>query len=823
MAQAQTAVVPETGDTGSADRAIPTEVRLTAPVAHSVGGGGPDPAPGVAGAAALAGQWSDDAASSVADTRRTLRITATVWSALWLPALLFALMVGWADVSHNPALGLWLFAITAAAWFACLIFRWLPVEVFAIAIFVTGLVQAANSVSGPDGVVTAAIAPWLNVGALSVALLVRPTLAVGMITTAWLAETLILLVPLVGDPAWSTAWRTDVLYPLNVLTIGMAGVVAAAGSDRVARLDDAAGADLDEAHAVSRADAARSKAEAAADRVVHDTVINTLGYVARGGAGLDPVGRDRVRERCVADLAELQRPRTGDVDRPLTPGHNAALEWLAETARRRAAVLGVDLSLTVDGSDPRGGGDLIAAASTLVGEAIVNVSKHAGVKSADLRVSGEPDSLRLSFRDHGKGCTGLQRKELARALECRVADTGARLLVESSPGAGTAITLSWTSVAAPRAGLAHPTHASEGGVAGSTLRLVARRVSAWLGLMFIYSTILGSEVAPGIGSWVGLALVAVAVLPAILVTWSGRSLPVGLAVLLVALIPPVMHFPVRELIGCARIGTWWWGGDAAMLLVIVLVLLVRVRWWWVAGACGYVISATTVLVPLRLADELCADAGAVALAGNVAVIAGVMAFRGMVERGAVETDRRRAEARRVKGEQVAERVAAAVRAERIEPVFASAGDLLTGLAGGSLDPRDEWVRRRCRNKETLLRAAIATEGAGSGLGRAILGAAHVATRRGIALHLRPMDAMPDAGMAVSAWVGGLLRLLVGKLGEGDEISITILPERTGAVITTLSRAVEQREEFGEVRAPQGASLWAADVDGELLLTMRWSK
>ncbi|MGH3408444.1 MAG: sensor histidine kinase, partial [Streptosporangiaceae bacterium] len=148
------------------------------------------------------------------------------------------------------------------------------------------------------------------------------------------------------------------------------------------------------------------------DRLLHDTVLNTLTALARGGDST----ASEVRARGRHDV-------TPEVPVPVATA-------LAHAVR----------------------------------EALANVASHAGTGEAwvTLRLGAaaglEPGGLEVTVRDEGGGFdparTDPARLGVRRSIIERVADWGGTASVRSAPGRGTAVRMSWTAPAVTDPGLA---------------------------------------------------------------------------------------------------------------------------------------------------------------------------------------------------------------------------------------------------------------------------------------------------------------------------------------------------------------------------------
>jgi signal transduction histidine kinase len=205
------------------------------------------------------------------------------------------------------------------------------------------------------------------------------------------------------------------------------------------------------------------------ERLLHDTVLNTLTALARGG-GSDAA---EVRARCRHDitLMEYALRDTGEAD-PAALGPYGGLligiEAVATEMRSRGLIVHVDAS-------GRGLGDerppvavpvtvpvaVATAIAHAVREALANVASHAGTGTAWVQVrllgpaaAAVAGGLQVTVRDAGAGFDPARidpaRLGLRRSIIERVADWGGTASVRSAPGQGTVVTLCWLAPADPR-------------------------------------------------------------------------------------------------------------------------------------------------------------------------------------------------------------------------------------------------------------------------------------------------------------------------------------------------------------------------------------
>jgi len=194
-----------------------------------------------------------------------------------------------------------------------------------------------------------------------------------------------------------------------------------------------------------RAEEARRADEREQHRQLHDTILSTLTMVAAGAfAGPSPA----LTAQAARDLRVLEE-LAGAPDAPeapTAPGGLAPLTDLTPRLERAAAStdeLAVRLTL-VPVTLPSMVADQVVAC---VGEALRNVKRHAGTDEADVTVTGGEGWAVVAVTDRGRGfdpaATPPSRRGIRESITGRMLATGGQATIESRPGAGTTVTLSW--------------------------------------------------------------------------------------------------------------------------------------------------------------------------------------------------------------------------------------------------------------------------------------------------------------------------------------------------------------------------------------------
>lgn len=215
---------------------------------------------------------------------------------------------------------------------------------------------------------------------------------------------------------------------------------------------------LDEADARRRAllirlhtDASRARARRRADNFIHDRILSVLKVIPTEST--EPAQLRAGAREALADLdtaaAEPDAPvRSSEPDAPVRSS-----ELLAALTRRLRAIGGDDVviseSITKDLNLPQETAQALVDAAA---EALRNSLTHAAgsdrgpiARTAALR--SDADGITITVSDDGRGFnpehTGTSRYGVSGSIIARMRDAQGQARIDSSPGAGTTVTLSW--------------------------------------------------------------------------------------------------------------------------------------------------------------------------------------------------------------------------------------------------------------------------------------------------------------------------------------------------------------------------------------------
>jgi signal transduction histidine kinase len=191
------------------------------------------------------------------------------------------------------------------------------------------------------------------------------------------------------------------------------------------------------------------------DRLMHDTILNTLTAVARSG------GSTAAISQCRQDIALLQGALSdsGITADPGGPGSGpvAAVGAVVDEMRARGLAVGLEVEGGAAQGSPEPGlvpAPVAAALAHATREALANVAEHAGTGQAWVTVSmtapagpGTAGRIQVTVRDAGAGFdpgqVGPARLGVRRSISERVEDRGGSASVRSAPGEGTTVSLCW--------------------------------------------------------------------------------------------------------------------------------------------------------------------------------------------------------------------------------------------------------------------------------------------------------------------------------------------------------------------------------------------
>jgi signal transduction histidine kinase len=237
-----------------------------------------------------------------------------------------------------------------------------------------------------------------------------------------------------GSHAWSSAITNIALLGLVAPGIGLATRwVLGQARDR-----DRLESEITRMRSLLEREADQAAERARQYRMLHDTVLSTLATLARGGIDAnDPA----VRRRCAADADYLRSV--------IADGSGSRLRGALATVARSQAALGLRVHLHCDHVSADLPGPVIGALVAATREALNNVLAHAGVDQAWVTVlstgAGEISGITVTITDRGRGFDPARTggSGIAESIRARIHAVGGTARIDSAPGQGAMVTLTW--------------------------------------------------------------------------------------------------------------------------------------------------------------------------------------------------------------------------------------------------------------------------------------------------------------------------------------------------------------------------------------------
>lgn len=743
---------------------------------------------------------------SLADVARsTLTSLASYWLAFWALTGALDLMLDTSVEMASVREPLML------AWFAAavvlLAVRFTPQRVRVPALVTVTVVLALGTVVSRE--LTGLVAPWLQITIVAGMVLT----AVGFTTshrTLPLAAALVIglvLAPQRIDEMVRPDSPVQLGVPLmeSLLVLGL-GLLAALLRLVMLRSAEQADRTLDAAWSqrqLALAERSRADARSAQMSLLHDTALNTLDAVALGHAS----ELEDVRRRCLDDARRL-RSLGGDTDERAGGSWAQALDDLAA----RSAARGVELSVSTDLSGqtahalPRSVREAVEGA---LDEATLNVAKHARVDTAEARVTVADGRIDAYLVDRGVGFDphGTPRGfGIERSIVDRLESVGGRASVESVPGEGTTVRLTWAAED-DRAERVHD----------AVVAVVVRLVGALIVTTLLFTT--GLVVA----EWGAFERPAVALAGALLLGGWGLLLvgllhrrgwvPTSLGVLTVALACVAPFWTVASDQYCSSSFSFLGWIDARVPLVITVMLTSRI--WWRATA-----AVPALVVAMLVAGTVWSQAFAGCGAGVITAASATLAIlTASLFAGRTLTRQSRQVAAGQQQRDVAESEqlrADALRDERQQwfaPAVDSCVPLLEGIGRGELDPTCDAVQQRCRQQSGYLRGLVSAAQAPPGIREGLRTVLENAHRAGLDIVVRgEFGQLPPPPEPLDRALVEHLPLL----GSAGSLTITgIGGDRCGSLLLLAPGATGGAGSTGRVSTDLGrsASVVIDDIDG----------
>ena len=590
--------------------------------------------------------------------------------------------------------------------------------------------------------------------ALGAFLLPRPAAAVvppvmGVLTGLWI---------LLPNPDWVVEIPLAAAFtPAAITLIGLGGRRLL--EQLVGRAEDEAAEQLRARQRFAASRAAVAEATETA-RTLHDTVINTLGAIAGGGAALAKA--DLVRERCAADAEvtrRLLREGTEEGDQaPVLQGVGAHLGLTVTVTGAEAGSVedwGARLSPAVR-----------AALRGAVHEALLNVHKHAGVTEVEIRARRVEDCLVVDVADLGRGFDEATTRGsgLEESIRGRCADVGIMVTIASAPGAGTTVSLRCP----PPEGSSTP-RPSLSGVVDRAQRMAGLLWAGGVAVVGAMIELVNNLARPSL-TWGRVGVLVGVVVLAWLTTRDGGDLPAWAVVVIVLSLPAVLVLSLGgvSFMDAENIHNWQALGVTGPAVVILY--LAPTRRAFLVAVATTILSGVVATVILHAQDVAHATVVPFGVGSALAVLAAMAVFRRTMDVFGTRAAEAQESAHVLQVEGAARRAAWEARRRWRTAGLEASLTLLEEVASGGVTGDDDALRAACRREERHLRQLLLLSPELVHLGPWLSRVSAMARDRGVDLTMRTGD--QDIADRRNADVVGQI-LLDAVLTAPPDASVTI--------------------------------------------------
>ena len=720
------------------------------------------PAEGVTSTASRRSLPRAEPLAPVEATERGMAIAAVVWQGLWQAGIARD-TVGW------PPLAFGLFVLAALSLVGIVLTSWpgwhRRVQVLVVALDILALLLAGSvliiALPSPDsgGMTTGSLLCALAAGVAGLLLPTRQaSLVIGLVALAQFA----ILAVLFADGS-GQVFATVVLSPLNTFLIAVVTLAARRSLIRSAEAAERAAMALLAAEASAASVTATEQRLLVEERLLHETVLNTLTAIVRGGIGTSDESRALLRARSEQSAQVLEEFHTG---RTALDGSDPMADLADAVALARAGGAHVALDIA---SLTKLNGPVYGAFIGAVREVLANAARHSGATAVTVTAT-VTDAARTDARvvvsDNGVGFdprSVRSRFGLDRAINASMHLINGTARVDSALGEGTTVSLRWREPSARR--------------------------SAWLGIdrdAFTVPVIVAYGLFGALSialTWPGVSDPALALAGAALAVVAGATLvsatrrgPLTTRVVLIVLALAPLIYQLQRM-STVNSDAPWVEWSSTIISGLFLVVAARGPWWaWIAAL------GTWLSIQGDPLHELLQPGSAIIIAG------GVLAH--LLRTSAAQLDASiAARALQESATQSAEQSITRLRTRYAALGESDAGALLVAIADDMLDPSDDAVRASCSAEEGFIRAVMRLEPDADWL----QGLAFELAKRARALGVR-LDVDISTGPSVgSVAPAGLAETCMAALAVADQrepCRLTARQEDAEVAIRLVLRAVD---------------------------------
>lgn len=740
---------------------------------------------------------------------RTLHVIAATWGLLWV-ATLTATLFGNHDVVRNFGLAvivLFLEAISLAA----LIVRGDRAASFVMAIVTGGaFVNALNIDQHAGTSVQLLTTTWLNLATIVVAFVSSTHRRAVQRVVGIVSMSGALLIA--NASTYSTFDHAKYFIILPVAYALAVGLAVAQAAKTMRRATEQAMEQAEVLAIASRAEAeeqARTQESNLVARLLHDTVINTLGAIRKG------ISNDMIeiaRQRCASNLVAIQQSVPGG-----RVNNNPNVGNLCDEAQHSGGVLGLQIAVECPVSRDRDLPDQIyTLARSAIHELLTNVSKHAEVADVEVYISISEHRLTIKVSDCGLGWdegTHVQRSGLARSVVDPCESVGGQVSIETTLGSGTTVTANWP--------LAVPTKTELGRdhleLARNNAFEMAMSTSRWLLMLAVFEALLFIASSNVVGNIIALAVLGSGVA---LVRSRARHNLNALSTSLVGLaIAGVIAIPMLGNALCRADVAQAWGVDGAAALIIMVCVLGPKIYAPIISSLGVVAG---LLIPMLFAVDTsgCAESVVAVLPIEIGTVLAVTAFRHHLEKLWKTTQVARKSLLELEQNVAASRGRASVRTHRLNGVVEAIEPLLQGIGDGRLDPQREEVKLLAGQAETTLRSLLLLDDRLVELGNVISQFVTQAYKKGMAIRVVSGEYVSDPSVEGLISIRQMLSDLLDDLLVGINLTVGLFVRNGRGVLTVVISASVNTTKVSE-STYDDVVVQAHRTDDETLLEVSW--
>lgn len=742
---------------------------------------------------------------------RTLHNIAAVWGLLWL-ATIAATLIGNYHLVRSFSLAVSVLALEAVI-LLVLIARGDRAAHFVMIVVAGGaFINALNIDQHAGTSVQLLTTTWLNVATIVVAFISsNQRLAVQRVAIIVAISGALLVANASTYSTFDHAKYFIILPVAYALAVGLA--VAQAAKSMRGATDEA----MEQAEALGvavRAEAeeiARTQESSLVARLLHDTVINTLGAIRKG------ISNDMIevaRQRCASNLVAIRESVPGgNVDRITDIGA------LCDETQQSASVLGLKVALRCPVSRDLVLSDHIyTLARSAIHELMTNVSKHAEIADVEVSISISEHHLTIKVSDCGLGWdndTDVQRSGLARSVIAPCEATGGQVSIDSVYGRGTNVTATWPLSAATKT----ESRRDHLELARKNAFEIAMSTSRWLLMLAVFEALLFVTSSNVFGNICALAFLGSGV--ALVRLQSHRLLSAFTTTMVALAIAGVIAIPMLGNSLCRADIAQAWGVDGAAALIIMACVLGPKLYAPIISSLGVV--AGLFIPMLFVADRAgCVESVVAVLPIEIGTVLAVTAFRHHLEKLWHSTQAARISLLELERDAAASRARASVRTQRLNGVVEAVEPLLQGIGEGRLDPQSEEVKLLAGRAETTLRSLLLLDDRLVDLGNVISQFVTQAYKHGMAIRVVSGEYVSDPSTEGLASIRQMLSDLLEELLVGVDVTVGLFERDGRGVITVVVSA--------SVDATKGSGSVYADVvvqvhrtDDETLLEVSWQR